>query len=182
MITATGARFFCDRRSEIPDMHMGNFLNKMCGMKWQAELGSSYIQPPIGSFVEHESTTTPCAILSSHFDSKWAQEGARIEKPGQQLRYICGFAVKGTAHWLHTEGIDLRQESVRSSFIWRTQAVPRMPEKLTGLQEWHVLLNGEDSCLPLGAVSCTALLVQRAFSLALCARLGLYSGCLCFYR
>ena len=93
MLSTKGARFLCDRRAEIPDMHMGNFLNKWCGQKWQHEVGAAYIQPPIGSFVPHESTTTPGVMLNTHFNSKWAQEGTRIEKPGQQLRYICGSTV-----------------------------------------------------------------------------------------
>jgi hypothetical protein len=177
LLTAIGARFLCDKREEIPDMHMGNFFAKLCGLKWQEELGSSYIQPPIGSFVAHESTTTPGAHLGSHFDSRWAQEGTRIEKEGQQLRYVCGFTQKGVAHWLHTEGIDLRDEGTRRKFIWKTQPMPTMPDYLTGFQPWHGFPDGEDSRLPQVAVPYTVLPVQRAFSLALCTRVGFHWGC-----
>ena len=74
MLTTKAARFLMDHIDEIPDMHMGNFLSKLCGLKWQEELGVAYLVPPIGSFVAHESTTTPGSFLDDHFRAKQARQ------------------------------------------------------------------------------------------------------------
>jgi hypothetical protein len=139
MLSCAGAKFLDEKAKAglIPDMHMGNFLSKYCGLQWQWELGACYVQPPIGSFVAHESTTTPGAFLETHFKSKWAQEGTRPEKETHLLRYLCGFSQKGVAHWLHTWGIDLRDDATRQHYIWRTEAMPGQIPELCGLQTWH---------------------------------------------
>ncbi len=90
---------------------------------------------------------------------------------------MCGFTLKGVAHWLHTEGIDLRDEGTRRKFIWKTQPMPTMLDYLTGFQPWHGFPDGEDSRLPQVAVLYTVLPVRRAFSLALCTRVGFHWGC-----
>ena len=136
-VTTKGARFLMDKRDEIPNMHMGNFLAKKCGLEWQEELGSAYICPPIGSYSEHESTTTPGQVLMSHFDAKWAQEGTRPLKVGDKPRFICGFTEKGPANWLHKTGLDFSCPEVRKSYNWVTQAPPGMPDHIAGLQRWH---------------------------------------------
>jgi len=147
MLSNVGAKFLDEKAKAglIPDMHMGNFLSKYCGLQWQWELGACYIQPPIGSFVPHESTTTPGAFLQTHFKSKWAQEGTRPEKENHQLRYICGFSQKGVAHWMHTWGIDLRDDAIRQHYIWKTEAMPGQLPDLCGLQSWHGFKEVEES-------------------------------------
>ena len=137
MVSTKGARFLMDKRDEIPNMHMGNFLAKKCGLEWQEELGSAYICPPIGSYSEHESTTTPGQVLMSHFDAIWAQEGTRPLKVGDKPRFICGFTEKGPANFLHKTGLDFSCPEVRKSYNWVTQAPPGMPDHIAGLQRWH---------------------------------------------
>lgn len=137
MVSTEGARFLMSKRHEIPNMHMGNFLSKMCGLKWQHELGAAYLVPPVGSYVQHPSTTTVGQTLMSHFDAKWAQEGTRPYKDGHVARFIAGFTEKGHAEYLHKSGIDFRNAEVRNSYLWLTQAPPFLPRHLAGLQDWH---------------------------------------------
>ena len=137
MVSTKGARFLMDKRNEIPDMHMGNFLSKKCGNEWQDALGAAYLCPPIGSYVEHISSTTPGQVLKDHFGAKWAQEGTRPMKDGDKPRYICAFTEKGPAAYLHENGLDFRKQVLRQSYYWLTEAPPHMPELLCGPQEWH---------------------------------------------
>ena len=137
MVSTKGARFLMEKRHEIPNMHMGNFLSKKCGYEWQHELGAAYLQPPIGSYVEHVSSTTPGQVLKDHFSAKWAQEGTRPMKDGDKPRWICGFTEKGPAAYLHETGLDFNNVALRQSYYWLTEAPPHMPEVLCGPQEWH---------------------------------------------
>ena len=137
MVSTAGARVLMTKRDEIPNMHMGNFLSKLCGLKWQHELGAAYVQPPIGSFFEHVSSTTPGQVLKDHFSAKWAQEGTRPMKESDKPRWICGFTEKGPAAYLHQRGLDFNDENLRRSYYWLTEAPPQVPEWLCGIQEWH---------------------------------------------
>ena len=148
MVSTAGARFLMEKRDEIPNMHMGNFLSKLCGIKWQKELGAAYIVPPIGSYAEHPSSTTPGQVLMHHFDAKWAQEGTRPQKQGDGLRWICGFTEQGPANYLHKDGIDFREEAVRNSYFWMTQAPRGLLPEYVGLQDWHRLRWQEELLLP----------------------------------
>ena len=137
MVSTQGARFLMSKRDEIPNMHMGNFLSKKCGYEWQHELGAAYLQPPVGSYMEHMSSTTPGQLLKDHFGAKWAQEGTRPTKEGDKPRWICGFTEKGPAAYLHEKGLDFNDADVRKSYYWLTEAPAGMPECLCGPQEWH---------------------------------------------
>ena len=137
MVSTKGARFLMGKRTEIPDMHMGNFLSKKCGMEWQEELGAAYIMPPIGSYAEHESSTSPGQVLMHHFNAKWAQEGTRPFKPADKCRWICGFTQQGPANRLHKEGLNFALEAVRNSYFWLTEPPPSLNPKFSGLQDWH---------------------------------------------
>ena len=136
-VSTKGARFLVPKRHEIPNMHMGNFLSKYCGHRWQNELGAAYLQPPIGSYVTHPSSTTPGQVLKDHFSAKWAQEGTRPCKDHHKPRFICGFTEHGPANFLHQVGIDFREAKVRNSCMWFTEAPPGMPHYLAGIQPWH---------------------------------------------
>ena len=137
MVSTEGARFLMQKRDEIPNMHMGNFLSKLCGLKWHAELGAAYLQPPVGSYSEHESSTTPGQVLMSHFDARWAQEGTRPHKPHHVPRYICGFTEQGPANYLHKMGLDFSNEEIRSKYLWYTEPPKPLRRQFCGLQVWH---------------------------------------------
>ena len=145
MSTTKAAGFLCERRDEDPDMHMGNFLNKLSGHKLQKEIGATHLQPLVGSYLAHEFSTSPGSHPMSHFDAKWAQEGTRPSKDGKGPRWICGFTESGPANRLHEEGIDLNDTSTRRKYFWRTEAPPELPESCTGLQTWHVT-SGHELC------------------------------------
>ena len=137
MVSTEGARFLHDKLPEIPNCHMGNFLAKYCGGRWQEELGAAYLEPSIGSYTEHESSTSPGQTLMNHFDAKWVQEGTRPMKAGDRPRFICAFTAKGPAQYLHKNGIDLNNEDLRGDYLWMTEAPPGLPESLCGVQQWH---------------------------------------------
>jgi len=136
MLTTKAARFLCSHKEEIPDMHMGNFLSKLCGLKWQEELGAAYLVPPVGSYVAHTSTTTPGTYLQDHFSAKWSQEGTSITKETDSKRWICAFTEKGPPKYLHQEGIDTNLSITRDSLVWLTQALPGMDKSVDGMEEW----------------------------------------------
>ena len=99
---------------DIHDMHMGNFLFKYCGLKWQKEMGSAYVVPPIGNFVAHESTTSRGNFLNDRFSAKWSQEGTSPVKDSDKPRWICGFIEKGPPTYLHDRPLDFSRPWQRS--------------------------------------------------------------------
>ena len=97
LVSTEGARFRLDKREQIPNMHMRNCLANCCGPKWQEDLGAAYIEPSIGSYREHESSTSPGQMLMSHFNAKCVHEGTRPMKTSDRLPYICAFTETGPA-------------------------------------------------------------------------------------
>ena len=134
MITAKGARFLTARVGEVPDMHMGKWFREWIGFELQKLVGSCYVNPPIGGFGKHKSTTTPTKYLDSKWDSSWSQEGTRVEKPGDKHRRLGEFTKKGPAVWL-TDPIVL--PCPPDEYVWRTQGPPGIPNDLTGISAWH---------------------------------------------
>ena len=58
-------------------------------------------------------------------------------KTSDRLRWICAFTEKGLAQYLHKNGLDLRDENNRRDYRWMTEAPPKLPEHLCGIQQWH---------------------------------------------
>ena len=141
-LTAEGARFLLNQRveNEFREAHMGTtlafILRKYQKSFAETGFGCSYINPPIGNYVAHTTTTNAnVRDLPSHFDESWCQGGTRKdEKFGWWYhRKLCHITVKGPPE-IQLEVVpdvnDLAQ-------WWWTKAPADFPEEFMGPQWWH---------------------------------------------
>lgn len=144
LVTTACARKLLPLWTATPDMHMGRMLREFVGNKWQDEIGSCYLYPPVGGFWTHESTTSPGRVLQSQWKQSWAQSGTRPMKPGDIGRKIGMFTKKGPAQWV-LEDIHLPRDT--KMFRWYTEKVPSMPDALCGWWDHLSIEPYEDSRL-----------------------------------
>ena len=76
-LTAKGARFLLNQRiaGKFDEAHMGTTLAHLLRAFQEndsGEFGCCYLNPPVGNYVAHETTTNAnVRLLPSHFDESW---------------------------------------------------------------------------------------------------------------
>ena len=118
---------------------MGTTLNFLLRQYQKGDgdvFGCSYINPPIGNYVSHETTTNAnVRHLQSHFDEAWCQGGTRKDdKAGHWWdRWLCHITDKGPPEQI----LKVLPDPSEHSMWWWTRAPDDFPEEYLGVQWWH---------------------------------------------
>ena len=107
-----------------------------------AEFGCCYVNPGIGHYMEHESTTSKRErVLPSHWDEAWVQGGTRRNTAAGlwQRRELCKITEKGPPRVVAECEPDGDER-----WWWRTGTPAKWPEVFTGVQSWHRINDLQD--------------------------------------
>ena len=164
IMTTKGARFLMEKikANELPKGHMGHqfifWLHQFQGLSFRPNpsFGASYIVPPIGGYMTHDTTWMrqgKQANLKSHWSAKWMQEGSRIEdfKGGTKIRKLVHYREKGPCEELCEVNVPLVEGQ-----WWTTEAPEGLPDSFRGIQDWHRPRVVEDFMQMIGCLSSVA--------------------------
>ena len=164
LMTTKGARFLMDKivADQLPKGHMGHqFIFWLMHFQGNArkpnpEFGASYIVPPLGGYMTHNTTWMRQgrqANLKSHWSAKWMQEGTRTEdfKGRTKVRRLVHYREKGHCEEICQVSLPLLEEE-----WWYTEAPEDLPEDFRGVQDWHRPRVIEDSMKINGCLSSVA--------------------------
>ena len=115
------------------------------------EFGCSYIYPPIGNYISHETTSNAnVRLLPSHFEESWCQGGTRKDEKHQLWydRSLCHLTESGPPK----EIVKVVPDGDESKY-WKTEAPPSMEERFRGVQWWHRAVVMKDLCIYVGVSS-----------------------------
>ena len=141
-MTGRGCRHLMTKSDEkqFKDRHMGatlnNFLHMVCHLQEPTEFGACYLNPPVGHYMSHQSTTDQAGrYLDAHWGDIWIQGGTRYNKAmgWEKHRKICRL----TPDMQKEEVCEVRPEDLTNHRPWTTQSPPGMPAKFFGLKTWH---------------------------------------------
>jgi len=143
-ISSHAARFLiAEKVHEWPEMHTGTLYKKILE-KYQDDrrMTGGYIQPAIGHYFEHVSSTWSLAatdgdVLPSHWDKHNICSGASGEGTVCGGRWICHYKRKGHPVRLNEEPFDAARYREPGFYFWRTQAPPNCPVPSLGLLPHH---------------------------------------------
>ena len=109
---------------------------------FQPKFGACYLNPPVGDFVAHETTTNKnVRVLPSHWSESWCQGGTRRDDASEHWydRNLCYYTEKG-----NPERIDTVVPNDDPEMWWKSKAHENHPDEGLGVQFWHLSMHLQD--------------------------------------
>ena len=102
------------------------------------EFGCCYLNPPVGNYISHETTTNAnIRVLPSHYSESWCQGGTRATDPDSKNlwwdRQLCHLTESGPPKVI----TEVKPEENTPYRWWTTQAPDSFPEQGLGVRFWH---------------------------------------------
>ena len=123
-----------------------SFLSQFSNLFGKGEFGCSYVIPPLGNYMGHQSTTDKQGkFLDPHWGEFWIQGGTR-QCP--ELGWTRSRSInKLVGLYKAVELVKVFPEHCAHKY-WRTQPPANMHNEFMGLQPWHrANVHHEEACL-----------------------------------